>query len=26
MEQLGFENAYNLEGGMLQWTGDIIDL
>jgi len=25
MEQLGFENAYNLEGGMLQWTGDIID-
>lgn len=26
MEQLGFENAYNLEGGMLQWTGDIIDV
>jgi rhodanese-related sulfurtransferase len=26
MEQLGFENAYNLEGGILQWTGDIVDL
>lgn len=26
MEQLGFENAYNLEGGMLQWTGDIVDI
>lgn len=25
MEQLGFENAYNLEGGMLEWTGDIVD-
>ena len=25
MEQLGFENAYNLEGGMMQWTGDIVD-
>jgi rhodanese-related sulfurtransferase len=25
MEQLGFENAYNLEGGMLQWAGDVID-
>ena len=24
MEELGFENAYNLEGGMLQWTGDIV--
>lgn len=26
MEELGFANAYNLEGGMLQWTGDIVDL
>ena len=26
MEQLGFENAYNLEGGMLEWTGDVVDL
>ena len=26
MEQLGFENAYNLEGGMLQWTGDVVDI
>ncbi|MEL0456942.1 rhodanese-like domain-containing protein [Flavobacteriaceae bacterium SZ-1-7] len=26
MEQLGFENTYNLEGGMLQWTGDIVDM
>ena len=26
MEQMGFENAYNLEGGILQWTGDIVDL
>ncbi len=25
MEDLGFENAYNLEGGMLDWTGDIVD-
>lgn len=25
MEELGFENAYNLEGGMLQWTGDVVD-
>jgi len=24
MEQLGFENAYNLEGGMLEWTGDVV--
>lgn len=23
MEELGFENAYNLEGGILEWTGDI---
>lgn len=26
MEQLGFENAYNLEGGMLEWTGEIVYL
>ncbi len=26
MVQLGFEIAYNLEGGILQWTGDIVDL
>ena len=26
MEQLGFENAYNLEGGILEWTGDLVDL
>jgi len=26
MEQLGFEKAYNLEGGMLEWTGDVVDL
>jgi rhodanese-related sulfurtransferase len=25
MEQLGFENTYNLEGGMLEWTGDVVD-
>lgn len=24
MNQLGFENAYNLEGGFLEWNGDII--
>ena len=26
MEQLGFENAYNLEGGILDWEGDIVDI
>ena len=26
VEQLGFENTYNLEGGMLEWTGDVVDL
>jgi len=26
MEQLGFEKAYNLEGGMLEWTGEVVDL
>lgn len=24
MQQLGFANAYNLEGGILRWEGDII--
>ncbi|WP_308993487.1 rhodanese-like domain-containing protein [Mariniflexile litorale] len=26
MEQLGFTNAYNLEGGILEWEGDLVDL
>ncbi len=26
MDELGFKNAYNLEGGILQWTGDLVDL
>jgi rhodanese-related sulfurtransferase len=26
MEQLGFENAYNLEGGILEWEGDLVDM
>lgn len=26
MEELGFEKAFNLEGGMLQWTGDVVDI
>lgn len=26
MEQLGFENAYNLEGGILEWEGDLVEL
>ena len=25
MEELGFENAYNLEGGILEWNGDVVD-
>jgi len=25
MEQLGFETTYNLEGGFMNWTGDIIE-
>ncbi len=25
MKQLGFENTYNLEGGMLDWSGDVVD-
>ncbi|OEJ99046.1 rhodanese [Flavivirga aquatica] len=26
MEELGFENAYNLEGGILEWEGELVDL
>jgi len=26
MGQLGFENTYNLEGGILEWEGDLVDL
>ena len=26
MENLGFNNAYNLLGGMLEWQGNIVDL
>lgn len=26
MKQLGFENAYNLEGGMLDWSGNVVNL
>ncbi|MBP0903743.1 rhodanese-like domain-containing protein [Mariniflexile gromovii] len=26
MDQLGFANAYNLEGGILEWEGDLVDL
>lgn len=26
MDELGFENAYNLEGGILEWQGDIVDV
>jgi len=26
MDQLGFKNAYNLEGGILEWEGDLVDL
>lgn len=25
MDELGFRETFNLEGGMLQWTGDIVD-
>ncbi|RTE52591.1 rhodanese-like domain-containing protein [Arenibacter aquaticus] len=25
MNKLGFENAYNLEGGFMNWTGDIVE-
>ena len=24
MNQLGFENTYNLIGGMMNWTGDVV--
>jgi rhodanese-related sulfurtransferase len=26
MHQLGFENAYNLGGGIVEWEGDLVDL
>lgn len=26
LDKLGFENAYNLQGGMLEWEGDVVDL
>lgn len=26
MEQLGFEKAYNLEGGILEWEGDLVTI
>lgn len=26
MNQLGFTNAYNLEGGIMEWEGDLVDL
>lgn len=26
MDQLGFANAYNLEGGILEWEGDLVDI
>lgn len=25
MEQLGFENTYNLEGGILAWEGELVE-
>ena len=25
MEQMGFETTYNLEGGFMNWTGDIVE-
>lgn len=25
MDQLGFANAYNLEGGIIEWDGDVVD-
>ena len=26
MDELGFKNTYNLDGGMLEWQGDIVDV
>ena len=26
MSQIGFEKAFNLEGGILEWTGDLVAL
>ncbi len=26
MDELGFNNAYNLQGGILEWDGDLVDL
>ena len=26
LDKLGFENAYNLQGGILEWEGDVVDL
>lgn len=26
MNQLGFENAYNLLGGILEWEGDLVNI
>jgi rhodanese-related sulfurtransferase len=26
MDSLGFENAYNLEGGIIDWDGEIVSL
>ncbi len=26
MQQQGFENTYNLEGGILEWEGELVDL
>lgn len=26
MSQMGFENAYNLQGGILEWEGDLVDI
>lgn len=26
MNQLGFENAYNLSGGILEWEGELVNL
>ncbi|WP_242132784.1 rhodanese-like domain-containing protein [Aestuariivivens marinum] len=26
MDELGFDNVFNLEGGILEWQGDIVDI